>query len=35
MSAFDLPPTELARHRPVPDEPEDFDAFWLETLAGP
>ncbi|MFE9701967.1 acetylxylan esterase [Streptomyces sp. NPDC005930] len=35
MPAFDLPPTELARHRPVPDEPDDFDAFWRDTLAGP
>ncbi|MEU9520589.1 acetylxylan esterase [Streptomyces sp. NPDC048224] len=35
MPAFDLPPTELARHRPVPDEPDDFDAFWRDTLAEP
>ncbi|MET9352600.1 acetylxylan esterase [Streptomyces sp. NPDC006617] len=34
MPAFDLPPTELAHHRPATDEPEDFDAFWRETLAG-
>ncbi|MEU4981748.1 acetylxylan esterase [Streptomyces sp. NPDC021969] len=34
MPAFDLPPTELTHHRPAPDEPEDFDAFWRETLAG-
>ncbi|TDT39953.1 cephalosporin-C deacetylase [Streptomyces sp. BK208] len=35
MPAFDLPPTELTRHRPLPDEPDDFDAFWRDTLAGP
>ncbi|WP_108987587.1 acetylxylan esterase [Streptomyces coelicoflavus] len=34
MPAFDLPPTELAHHRPDLDEPEDFDAFWHATLTG-
>ncbi|MEU0447989.1 acetylxylan esterase [Streptomyces tendae] len=35
MPAFDLPPPELALHRPSLDEPEDFDAFWHQTLTGP
>ncbi|MBD0423725.1 acetylxylan esterase [Streptomyces sp. TRM S81-3] len=34
MPAFDLPPTELERHRPPLDEPPDFDDFWRRTLAG-
>ncbi|MEU9396004.1 acetylxylan esterase [Streptomyces sp. NPDC048324] len=32
MPAFDLPLTELERHRPAVEEPADFDAFWLGTL---
>ncbi|CAM5340641.1 acetylxylan esterase [Streptomyces aurantiogriseus] len=32
MPAFDLPLPELERHRPDPDEPADFDAFWRDTL---
>ncbi|MFF8393921.1 acetylxylan esterase [Streptomyces sp. NPDC016172] len=32
MPAFDLPLTELQRHRPDIEEPADFDAFWLSTL---
>ncbi|MGW0575300.1 acetylxylan esterase [Streptomyces sp. NPDC002920] len=32
MPAFDLPLPELERHRPGPDEPADFDAFWQDTL---
>ncbi|GAA4322842.1 acetylxylan esterase [Streptomyces venetus] len=32
MPAFDLPLTELERHRPDVEEPADFDAFWLNTL---
>ncbi|MFE5175407.1 acetylxylan esterase [Streptomyces sp. NPDC056601] len=32
MPAFDLPLDELQRHRPEPDEPADFDAFWQATL---
>ena len=32
MPAFDLPLPELERHRPEPDEPADFDAFWHDTL---
>lgn len=32
MPAFDLPLPELKRHRPEPDEPDDFDAFWRDTL---
>ncbi|MFH9065016.1 acetylxylan esterase [Streptomyces coeruleorubidus] len=32
MPAFDLPLTELERHRPDVAEPADFDAFWLRTL---
>ncbi|AXE89295.1 acetylxylan esterase [Streptomyces sp. Go-475] len=32
MPAFDLPLTELERHRPDVGEPADFDAFWLSTL---
>ncbi|MGW2836349.1 acetylxylan esterase [Streptomyces sp. NPDC001493] len=34
MALFDLPLDELERYRPVLDEPEDFDAFWRETLDG-
>ncbi|MFF4833054.1 acetylxylan esterase [Streptomyces sp. NPDC001315] len=32
MPAFDLPPGELEAHRPLPEEPPDFDAFWRDTL---
>ncbi|TQJ90611.1 acetylxylan esterase [Streptomyces sp. SLBN-31] len=32
MPAFDLPLTELERHRPDVEEPPDFDEFWLGTL---
>lgn len=32
MPAFDLPLTELVHHRPLPEEPADFDEFWHETL---
>ncbi|GGM12220.1 acetylxylan esterase [Streptomyces fumigatiscleroticus] len=32
MPAFDLPPTELERHRPALDEPADFEEFWRQTL---
>ncbi len=32
MPAFDLPPAELARHRPDIEEPPDFDTFWARTL---
>ncbi|MGW7213745.1 acetylxylan esterase [Streptomyces collinus] len=32
MPAFDLPLTELERHRPDIEEPADFDAFWTSTL---
>ncbi|MFF7733454.1 acetylxylan esterase [Streptomyces sp. NPDC007984] len=32
MPAFDLPLTELERHRPDIEEPGDFDAFWRDTL---
>lgn len=32
MPAFDLPPAELAHHRPDIEEPPDFDAFWERTL---
>ncbi|MEV7085409.1 acetylxylan esterase [Streptomyces sp. NPDC093085] len=34
MPAFDLPLDKLVAHRPVPDEPADFDAFWQATLEG-
>ncbi|MFF7378207.1 acetylxylan esterase [Streptomyces massasporeus] len=34
MPAFDLPLPELERHRPDIDEPDDFDAFWRDTLKG-
>ncbi|MFD8224048.1 acetylxylan esterase [Streptomyces massasporeus] len=34
MPAFDLPLTELERHRPDIEEPADFDAFWRDTLKG-
>ncbi|MFE4337021.1 acetylxylan esterase [Streptomyces sp. NPDC056831] len=33
MALFDLPPEELERYRPALDEPDDFDAFWRETLS--
>ncbi|MER5431362.1 acetylxylan esterase [Streptomyces sp. NPDC002588] len=32
MPAFDLPLSELERHRPAPEEPADFDEFWQGTL---
>ncbi|WP_329333635.1 acetylxylan esterase [Streptomyces sp. NBC_00663] len=32
MPAFDLPLTELVHHRPLPEEPADFDEFWRATL---
>jgi cephalosporin-C deacetylase len=33
MPLFDLPLPELERYVPQRDEPADFDAFWLQTLA--
>jgi cephalosporin-C deacetylase len=33
MSLFDLPLDELRRYKPERVEPDDFDAFWTETLA--
>ena len=33
MSAYDLPLDQLHAYRPERTEPEDFDAFWRETLA--
>ncbi|MES5818510.1 acetylxylan esterase [Streptomyces sp. RG80] len=32
MPAFDLPLTDLVHHRPLPEEPPDFDEFWRDTL---
>jgi cephalosporin-C deacetylase len=32
LPAFDLPPEELERYRPDPQEPADFDHFWHDTL---
>jgi len=32
VPAFDLPLTELEHYRPEPEEPADFDEFWLSTL---
>ncbi|MDN3021469.1 acetylxylan esterase [Streptomyces sp. S.PB5] len=32
MPAFDLPLTELVHHRPLPEEPADFEEFWAGTL---
>jgi cephalosporin-C deacetylase len=32
VPAFDLPLDELERHRPLPEEPPDFDEFWRDTL---
>ncbi|MEU6879539.1 acetylxylan esterase [Streptomyces sp. NPDC046712] len=32
MSLFDLPLDELRTYRSLSEEPEDFDAFWTETL---
>lgn len=32
MPAFDLPQRELEHYRPDPEEPADFDEFWLATL---
>ena len=34
MSAFDLPLDQLRAYRPPRSEPDDFDAFWADTLAG-
>ena len=34
MPLTDLPLTELRRYRPDVAEPDDFDAFWRDTLAG-
>ena len=34
MSAFDLPLDQLRAFRPPRSEPDDFDAFWADTLAG-
>ena len=33
MPRFDLSPDELRAYRPEIDEPDDFDAFWADTLA--
>jgi cephalosporin-C deacetylase len=33
VSTFDLPLDELRAYRPGRSEPDDFDAFWAETLA--
>ena len=33
MAAFDLPLDQLRAYRPERTEPDDFDAFWAETLA--
>lgn len=33
MPQFDLPPDQLADYRPEVREPDDFDAFWADTLA--
>lgn len=33
MAFFDLPLTELQTYKPVRTEPDDFDAFWSNTLA--
>ena len=33
MPLFDLPLPELEQYVPERDEPEDFDAFWSQTLA--
>ncbi|WP_406099353.1 acetylxylan esterase [Streptomyces sp. NBC_01013] len=33
MAQFDFPLDELERYRPALPEPDDFDAFWRETLA--
>ncbi len=33
MPVFDLPLPELERYLPEPDEPDDFDDFWVSTLA--
>jgi cephalosporin-C deacetylase len=33
MAHFDLPFAELRTFKPVREEPEDFDAFWANTLA--
>lgn len=32
MPLFDMPLADLEKYRPVVDEPEDFDAFWEQTL---
>ena len=33
MPFFDLPLNELQRYLPPREEPDDFDAFWQQTLA--
>jgi cephalosporin-C deacetylase len=33
MSAYDLPIDQLRAFRPVRSEPDDFDAFWRDTIA--
>ena len=33
MPLFDMPLEELRKYRPPRAEPEDFDAFWADTLA--
>lgn len=33
MAFFDMPLEELERYLPARDEPDDFDAFWADTLA--
>ncbi|MBD3942071.1 acetylxylan esterase [Microbacterium sp. NEAU-LLC] len=32
MAQFDMPLEDLEAYRPTPEEPDDFDAFWRETL---
>src|SRR6266498_1437521 len=32
MAQFDMPLAELERYTPERDEPDDFDAFWRDTL---
>jgi cephalosporin-C deacetylase len=34
VALFDLPLDQLERYRPTVPEPEDFDTFWRESLAG-
>jgi cephalosporin-C deacetylase len=33
MAFFDLPLDQLQSYQPPRSEPDDFDAFWQETLA--